>query len=236
MSRISFILAVTLLLATGSLVFMTTFNRERNSENSSEADRSTIQISERFAHNSLSGKSRSRVISGREKDTRISLRQDDIASLTPGQLVRANRILSSTRQDARQTLDRYSRNYGLTKEQRREIFPFIVAHHENAHPAMTINGQPLAPITPGASLDESVASFLNSSQQEALAKDLSDHYAWWEDVVGQLEDNLDDAISNGEMIPVDENSPSLEMSTDTAAGSGEASGHSGGNLFDLLGR
>jgi hypothetical protein len=151
-------------------------------------------------------------------------------------LARVNRILSNTRREAREKLDQYSRDYGLTKEQQRDIFPLIVAHHEQAHPAMMVDGQPLIPANPGSSLEESVSSFLDSSQQEALIEDAADHDAWWEDVVGQLESDLDTAINNGEMVPADDIDTGLPLSSQPAAGNGDASEHSGGNLFDLLGQ
>ncbi len=236
MSRISFILAVTLLVLSGSLVFLKTFDRSQEAQETSKFEKTNKQNSGRFTQNSSSEKNQNRTISIREHATRVSLQKPATARLTSREQVTVNRILSRTNQDVRQTLDEYSRNYGLTKEQREDIFPFIVAHHENAHPAMMVNNQPLALVTPGTSLEDSVASFLTSPQREALAEDLSDHHAWWEDVVGQLEDDLDNAISNGEMVPAEENRPSIEMTSDAAAGSGDASGHSGGNLFDLLGQ
>ena len=236
MSRISFILAVTLLVLSGSLVFMKTFDRSQVSQETSNLERTDRQRSGQLTRNRSSEKNEKRSISTRDKATRVSLPEPTTAHLTSRELAKVSRIVSRTNQDARRTLDEFSRNYGLSKEQRQDIFPFIVAHHENAHPAMMVSGQPLAPVAPGSSLEASIAPFLSSIQQEALAEDLSDHYAWWEDVVGQLENDLDNAISNGEMVPADEDSPNLEMTAAAAAGDGDASGHSGANLFDLLGR
>jgi hypothetical protein len=234
MSRISFILAVTLLISSGSLVFMKTFDRSQVTQETSKLERADRQRSGQFTRNHSSEKNEKRSISARDKATRVSLPEPATAHLTSGELAKVSRIVFRTNQEARQTLDEFSRHYGLSTEQRQDIFPFIVAHHENAHPAMMINGQPLTPVAPGSSIEASIAPFLSSRQQEALAEDLSDHYAWWEDVVGQLEDDLDNAISNGEMVPADEDTPYPE--TTSAAGDGDASGHTGANLFDLLGR
>jgi len=52
--------------------------------------------------------------------------------------------------------------------------------------------------------------------------------------VGQLESDLDTAISNGEMVPADDPSAGLRVASESAAGDGGSSSHSGGNLFDLL--
>ncbi|MGC6457830.1 MAG: hypothetical protein ACON4R_05620 [Akkermansiaceae bacterium] len=92
-------------------------------------------------------------------------------------------------------------------------------------------------ITPDSTFDETIAGFLDSAQQDALAKDVADHNAWWEDVVGQLETDLDTAISNGEVALVAEAPPNnLPAATGPGVGDGKSSGHSGGNLFDLLGQ
>ncbi|MGC6457583.1 MAG: hypothetical protein ACON4R_04365 [Akkermansiaceae bacterium] len=77
-----------------------------------------------------------------------------------------------------------------------------MAHHNQAHPDMIVNGQSLPLITPGSTFDETIAGFFDSAQQDALA----------EDVVA----------------------PSA--CTVVAEGDGESLGHSGGNLFDLLGQ
>ena len=74
----------------------------------------------------------------------------------------------------------------------------------------------------------------SSSQREAFLEDAADHEAWWVEVVGQLESDLDTAISNGEMVPADNPSGGLRIATESAVGDGGSSSHSGGNLFDLL--
>ncbi len=52
--------------------------------------------------------------------------------------------------------------------------------------------------------------------------------------MGQLESDLDIAISNGEMVPADDPSAGLRIAAESAVGDGGSSNHSGGNLFDLL--
>jgi hypothetical protein len=235
MSRSSFILAVTLFVVAGSLVFVTSFDRENGSPEANSADgRKGRGNLARTSGRKESSQTRTK--SSRESGTVLTLPAVVTSHLDSREMAQVNRILSRTRQDARKKLDQYSKNYGLTKEQQRDIFPLIVAHHDDAHPAMMVNGQPLASVSPGSSLEDSVASFLDSSQQDALLEDASDHDAWWEDVVGQLESDLDTAINNGEMVPADDDHTGLEPAAGAAVGNGEASGHSGGNLFDLLGR
>ena len=83
-------------------------------------------------------------------------------------------------------------------------------------------------------LEQNISSFLDSSQREAFLEDAADHEAWWVEVVGQLESDLDTAISNGEMVPADNPSGGLRIATESAVGDGGSSRHSGGNLFALL--
>lgn len=238
MSRSSFVLAVTLFVVAGSLAFMTTFDR-----GSTAADTAETTPSKNKNFHSTSP-DRQDVAQGREASTRgtgtsLALQKSATIHLDPSQKRQVDSILSRTRRETRKKLDHYARRYQLNSEQRREIFPFIVAHHDQAHPSMIVNGQPIPSISPGSSLDESVSSFLDSAQQDALAEDGADHDAWWEDVVGQLESDLDTAISNGEMVPAeeDESGSAIVGGTDSSVeGNSEASQHSGGNLFDLLGQ
>ena len=96
------------------------------------------------------------------------------------------------------------------------------------------NGQTIAFVNSDYDLEQNVSSFLDSSQREAFLEDASDHEAWWVEVVGQLESDLDIAISNGEMVPADDPSAGLRIAAESAVGDGGSSNHSGGNLFDLL--
>ena len=235
MSRSTFILAVTLLVVAGSLAFMISFDRDRGGLG---------QVSSNDASSSEGGASiysqqeSRRAQSGRDGATSLSLPNSATSHLDRAQLARVDAILSGTRRDARTQLDKLSRQYKLSKEQRREAFPLIVAHHEQAHPAMMVGGRPLPSIAPGATLNDSLAAVFDSTQLDELTESAADHDAWWEDVVGQLEVDLDTAIDNGEMVRADEDSPrpGIIVSDEPAAGDGESSSHSGGNLFDLLGR
>ena len=237
MSRTSFVLAVTLLVVAGSMVFMMTFDRENGPAVNAENAGSRGGVERNSSGNRSSDDSR-RVVSSRGRSSSLTLPESATSHLGKSQMRQVERILARTRSEARQKLAKYQDRYNLTKEQRRDIFTFIVAHHDQAHPDMIVNGQPLPSINPGSTLDESISGFLDSSQQDSLAEDVADHDAWWEEVVGQLENDLDTAISNGEVAPVVEepSDPLPAAPTGPAAGDGEASGHSGGNLFDLLGR
>ncbi|MFT6863563.1 MAG: hypothetical protein ACJAVK_002124 [Akkermansiaceae bacterium] len=235
MSRSSFILAVTLLVVAGSLAFIISFDRDHGKLESASSNHTSTSPN-RGATASRQDSRRTR--SSRVGTTSLTLPKSATSHLNADQLARVDSILSLTQRDSRKQLDQLSRQYKLTKEQRREVFPLIVAHHDQAHPAMTVGGQPLPSIAPGTTLNESLSSVFDSTQQDELVEASVDHDAWWEDVVGQLEVDLDTAIDNGEMVLADEDSQKLGVtaSDDPAAGDGEASGHSGGNLFDLLGQ
>ncbi len=235
MSRSSFILAVTLLVVAGSLAFMISFDRDHD-EIVSAASKHT-SASENRASTASRQESR-RAQSSRNGATSLTLPKSTTSHLNADQRARVDAILSLTRRDSRKQLDQLSRQYKLSKEQRREVFPLIVAHHDQAHPAMTVGGQPLPSIAPGTTLNDSLSSVFDSTQLDELVEAAADHDAWWEDVVGQLEVDLDTAIDNGEMVLADEDSPhpGVAVSDEPASGDGEASGHSGGNLFDLLGQ
>lgn len=169
----------------------------------------------------------------------LGLTDDSISRLSDQHLAQANAIIFGTRSHARQKLESLTEKYNLSDDQRRQIFPLIVAHSNQAHPAMLVNGNSLPYVAPGSTLDESIYSLLDSDQQSALAEAAVDDDAWWKDVVGQLEDDLDEAIDNGEMIAVTDDTAGtggISFSDSAAAGDGEASSHSGGNLFELLGQ
>lgn len=237
MSRSSFILAVTLFVVAGSLAYMISFDRD--AKNAEKANSSPNHSGSSQSQASTASRQESkRARSTRSNATRLSLPKSATSHLDADQLRRVNIILSQTRREAREKLDKLSRQYKLTPEQQQEVFPLIVAHHDQAHPAMTINGQSLPTIAPGSTLDDSLASVFDPTQQDELAESSLDHDAWWEDVVGQLEVDLDAAIDNGKMVLVDEDSieAGVSVSDQPAASDGKASGHSGGNLFDLLGR
>ena len=235
MSRLFLVLATTLVVLIGSLIFILTFERgsklsppPASAASSARAEGKPTR-SRRLAREA-------RISSSRRLESSLSLPSSATTHLDQEQVQQVEDILARTRREARETLDKYDTRYQLSKNQRQEIFPYIVAHHPQAHPEMIVNGQPLPAIAPGTSLEERVSSFLNPSQQTALIEDSMDDQAWWEEVVGQLESDLDNAISDGEMVPADERAVPPPVSREPASGDGEASERPGANLFDLLGQ
>ena len=178
--------------------------------------------------------SRTRITSSRHGNNTLSIEKSATTHLNAEELARVDQILSQIQHDSQEELNQYSRNYGLTKEQQRKIFPVLVAYHDQTHPSIKVNGQTVAFVNSDYDLEQNISSFLDSSQREAFLEDAADHEAWWVEVVGQLESDLDTAISNGEMVPADDPSAGLRIASESAAGDGGSSSHSGGNLFDLL--
>jgi len=241
MSRSNFILGITMLVVTGTLAFMVSFERSDNDNpNTSFVDPSnpTSKSPTNSSRPRGSENRAEKAKSLRGTETTLSLPKSATSHLNHKQLVRVDEIVSRVRQESRENLDKLTRQYGLAKGQQQKIFPLIVAHHDSSHPSMMVDGQSLPTVAPGATFDEDLYSQLNSSQQDEFTDTALDHDAWWEDIVIQLEDDLDNAIDNGEMVPTtsDEiNDAGVIVSEGPAEGDGESSSHSGGNLFDLLG-
>lgn len=246
MSRLSFLLGVTLLVVAGTLIFLVTFERpespqlagageEAKPPRGSTSARSTRPVGN--SHDSHSATARSG--SGAE----LGLDPAVTATLDPARRNEVDSILRLTERAARRELDRLTRRYDLTPQQQDGIYPLIIAHHEQAHPAMTVGGQFLPAVAAGTTFEDSLASVLDPAQQDALVEATLDDEAWWKEIVGQLEDDLDAAIDQGEMVPAPEENIPAPAQPDTPAqpeppapGEGQASEHGGGNLFDLLGR
>ncbi|MDB4508134.1 hypothetical protein N9051_00980 [Akkermansiaceae bacterium] len=244
MTRSQFILGVAMLVVAGTLAFTISFTRSEDSTLTSESPSSANSPAEsRFSASSARSESRKSYKSATKSSIRksdparydLKLTPDSIAHLSDDEVLQASAIVSKAREKARRKLDSLTVKYNLSNSQRKEIYPLIVAHQPEAHPAMLVGGNFLPGIAVGSTLEESIYPSLDQDQQDTLAENAIDHDAWWKDVVGQLEDDLDQAIDNGEMVEViDEGLIGVSESDAPAAGDGENTDHSGGNLFDLL--
>ena len=233
MSRSSFILAATIFIVAATMVFMSSFDRANGRSQPVSAEDS-MGPSNVLRSSKGEPASRTRITSSRHGNNTLSIEKSATTHLNAEELARVDQILSQIQHDSQEELNQYSRNYGLTKEQQRKIFPVLVAYHDQTHPSIKVNGQTVAFVNSDYDLEQNISSFLDSSQREAFLEDAADHEAWWVEVVGQLESDLDTAISNGEMVPADDPSAGLRVASESAAGDGGSSSHSGGNLFDLL--
>ena len=215
------------------MVFMSSFDRANGRSQQVSAEDS-MGPSNVLRSSKGEPASRTRITSSRHGNNTLSIEKSATTHLNAEELARVDQILSQIQHDSQEELNQYSRNYGLTKEQQRKIFPVLVAYHDQTHPSIKVNGQTIAFVNSDYDLEQNISSFLDSSQREAFLEDAADHEAWWVEVVGQLESDLDTAISNGEMVPADDPSAGLRVASESAAGDGGSSSHSGGNLFDLL--
>ena len=215
------------------MVFMSSFDRANGRSQQVSAEDS-MGPSNVLRSSKSEPTSRTRITSSRHGNNTLSIEKSATTHLNAEELARVDQILSQIQHDSQEELNQYSRNYGLTKEQQRKIFPVLVAYHDQTHPSIKVNGQTIAFVYSDYDLEQNISSFLDSSQREAFLEDAADHEAWWVEVVGQLESDLDTAISNGEMVPADDPSAGLRVASESAAGDGGSSSHSGGNLFDLL--
>ncbi len=215
------------------MVFMSSFDRANGRSQQVSAEDS-MGPSNVLRSSKGEPTSRTRITSSRHGNNTLSIEKSATTHLNAEELARVDQILSQIQHDSQEELNQYSRNYGLTKEQQRKIFPVLVAYHDQTHPSIKVNGQTIAFVNSDYDLEQNISSFLDSSQREAFLEDAADHEAWWVEVVGQLESDLDTAISNGEMVPADDPSAGLRVASESAAGDGGSSSHSGGNLFDLL--
>lgn len=239
MTRSQFILGVAMLVVAGTLAFTISFTRSEDQALASGTPSSASPAETRFSNYESRKSSRNATKrSVRKSDPArydLKLTSDSVTHLSDDEVLQASAIVSKAREKARRKLDSLTDDYNLSNSQRKEIYPLIVAHQPEAHPAMLVGGEPLPGIAAGSTLEESIYASLDQEQQDALSEDAIDHDAWWKDVVGQLEDDLDQAIDNGEMVEVIDDGPIGVTESDTpAAGDGEDTSHSGGNLFDIL--
>lgn len=148
---------------------------------------------------------------------------------------RVKGILAGTEMRSQEKLAELVKRYGLSRKQRAAIYPLIVAHDRDAHPAMLVAGSALPDVSNGSSLEEDIYPFLNDEQQELLEENSLDQDAWWGEIASQLQDDLTGAMDSGEvMLPQPDPKPSALPLSGPAPGDGAASTHDGGNLFDLL--
>lgn len=106
------------------------------------------------------------------------------------------------------TLEELTREYQLTPNQRREVYPLLVAHHPLFREGMLVNGRnvDLGKVTRDADLGISATSFdnalypiLNNSQQDRLQENILNQDRWWGDVLGKLDSDLEYAFENQEI-------------------------------------
>ena len=243
MSHFQFIFAITALVVTGTLVFTFLQGKDGNTPMGDDTQSSQsllVKSRESFRPSGHGASAKHRPSSTRSSDHfDLGIAASSLSRVDDANRAQVNNIVRRTSQDAHQELDDLTKTYDLSSKQRKELFPYIVAHHKQAHPSMLVAGQNIPSVSPDSTLEESLYPILNEDQKNILAEAAIEDDAWWKDVVGQLETDLDNAIEGGEMVAATEEPSDPSGSTEAegpTTGDGEASSHSGENLFDLLGQ
>jgi hypothetical protein len=165
----------------------------------------------------------------------VSLGNSALSKVGADKRPQINGILAYTQGRAVAELDRLSEIYALTRKQRAAIYPLIVAHDPQAHPAMLVGGGPLPYIPAGRTLEESIYQELTPEQRDLLTQKALDRDAWWTEVASQLQNDLNNSMADGAAPnPNPSQAAGIIQSSGPAVGDGGATEHSGENLFDLL--
>lgn len=110
-------------------------------------------------------------------------------------------IAKVVKEESLQQLEALTDRYNLTTSQRRSIFPLIAARHPQYQDGLVINGSLIPPSGDTTSLESAMHPLLQEDQQEKLEDDILSRNEWWGEIISQLRDDLDEAISSGEMVP-----------------------------------
>lgn len=170
----------------------------------------------------------------------LSLESSAMTNVAADNRLRVSGILAAVQRKSGEKLDQLSEIYALTRKQRAAIYPLIVAHDTQAHPAILVGGRPIPKISAGLTLDESIHAELTPDQRDLLTGNTLERDAWWTEVASQLRDDLNNSLSDGEVSapPIARNPssvvPGIVPSSGPAQGDGQASDRAGENLFDLL--
>jgi hypothetical protein len=250
MSKRLLVLGTSVLAATGSLTFILRSKDDQPKPAESlvrqeQRGKASATGSSRSPHHSFRGnesyrptRSQPNEVTAREAQD-IQIADSRTSHLSPAQRAQVEAVVGRIENDSRQTLAELSEEYALTRDQRRAIYPLVAAHHESAHPSLRIGGHTLPTIAHNTSLEESISSYLNADQHGQLVENEMARHRWWEDVLGQIEDDLNASldISDEAQSAGEPNSPSQPGTAEPSPPNtqGTNSSHSGGNLFDLLG-
>jgi hypothetical protein len=166
-----------------------------------------------------------------------------VENLSASEKRQVDTIVSKIRRESLAELEELRNVCNLSRGQELQVMPLIVAHHPLAHPSLSVDGQLIQVPPPSARLDEAIYPLLTDEQRAGLVDRAIARQAWWDEILGQLGSDLDEALIAEEEAAA---SPVADASTDEAVGATyELNEHaqSGGevsaptlNLFDLLGR
>ena len=137
-------------------------------------------------------------------------------------------------EQANARLEELADRLGLTEEQQDRIFPILASSSPAFHPILipeggnrtttsigggdTIygDGSKVKPGAPIAEVENEIYPELDEVQQASLEEEAMDREAWWEDIVGLLEEDLESSTSPGSIADTsgDDNSQPASEFTD----------------------
>jgi len=220
MSRSQFILGIALLVVSATLAFTISFKKDdsplTSPAASGQATNSKSSVRPPRSSNSPT------YSSSRKDRTFYEVTVSDRGLLGTADIVQIESL---------QKLENLTERYNLTTSQRRGIFPLIASRHPQFKEGMVINGSAVPTQGPSSSLESAMYPLLDEEQQEQLEDDALADNEWWAEIISQLRDDLDEAISTGEMVPVVETLPNTGT---PAPGDGEEVENPDINLNNLF--
>lgn len=177
MSQFQFILAVTVLVLGGTIAFTfhqlredTPDKRQAGTKPSQKGTQSVI----RSSRPPSDVRSATSTRSARDLIAQVNLDRSYTANLQKEERAAVNGIIEQINRDSQRKLTSLINSHGLTPAQQDQVLPYIVAHHDQAHPALQVGDRSLPSIVSGSSLEESFYPILDSEQQNSLAEQALD--------------------------------------------------------------
>ncbi len=224
MTRSQFFLGLALLCVSGTLAFFISFRQQEARPSDHLTPTSKTSANERSAYAQRSHRSSPLPLSDRMIED-LDPTNYEVSVTDQGLSELGQRIES----DARERLQTMTERYQLSVNQRREIFPLLVSYHAEYQEGLIVNGSSSSP-PPSGNLASAIYPVLDPNQQENFQEALLADNEWWGDVIGQLREDLDGALSAGEIDLISEQIENLPKSETEGRDDGRAIENQGLNL------
>lgn len=229
MTRSQFILGIALLCVSGTLAFFISFREQESKKSGTQTTAANSSSSHSVTPSKRSDRSTPLPLSKRTIEkmdpTYYEVSVSDLAlQVTAGKIER----------ESRQRLQEMTKRYQLSANQRREIFPLLVSHHPDFQDGLIVNGS-IARNPGKTNLASDLYPLLDLAQQEAYQEALLADNEWWGEIIGQLREDLDGALEDGEIDLITEPVDTLPDSSGPARSDGESVENEGidiGDFFD----
>ncbi|MFT7173306.1 MAG: hypothetical protein ACI9NQ_001526 [Paracoccaceae bacterium] len=228
MTRSQFILGIALLCVSGTLAFFISFREQESKRVGPQATAANSSAAHPVTPSKRS-----------ERSTPLSLSKRKIEKMDPTSYevsvsdLALQVVAGKIERESRQRLKEMTERYQLSANQRREVFPLLVSHHPDFQNGLIVNGSTAR--SPGeTNLASDLYPLLDLAQQEAYQEALLADNEWWGEIIGQLREDLDGALADGEIDLITEPIDTLPASTDPARDDGESVENEGIDLGDFL--